>query len=52
MAAKAAWDKHSLPILSSPSGSELPKAVREWRQFAAQATAAATKGQWIMKLIK
>jgi len=39
-------------LLSSPSGSELPKAVREWRKSAAQATATATKGQWVMKFIK
>jgi hypothetical protein len=52
MDAKTTWDKHLLPILSSPSGSELPKAVREWRKSAAQATAAATKGQWLMELIK
>ena len=52
MATKTAWDKHPLPILSSPSGSELPKAVREWRKSAAQATAAATSGQWLMEFIK
>jgi len=52
MAAKTAWDKHPLPILSSPSESGLLKAVQEWRQSAAQATAAATKGQWLMKLIR
>ena len=52
MAAKTAWDKHPLPMLSSPSESELPKAVRELRKSTAQATAAATKGQWLMELIK
>ena len=52
MSTKTAWDKHPLPVLSSPSGSELPKAVREWRKSAAQATAAATNGQWVMELIK
>jgi len=52
MTTKTAWDKHPLHVLSSPSRSELPKAVREWRKSAAQATAAGTKGQWLMELIK
>jgi hypothetical protein len=52
MAAKTTWDKHPVPTLTSQSGSELPAAVREWRKSAAQATAAATKGQWLMELIK
>ena len=52
MTTKTAWDKHPLPVLSSPSGSDLPNAVRKWRKSAAQATAAATKGRWQMELIK
>jgi len=51
MATKTTWE-HPLPVWSSPSGSELPKTVREWRKSAAQATAAATKGQWVMEFIK
>jgi len=52
MTTKTAWDKHQLPVLSSPSSNDLPYAVREWRKSAAQAIAAATKGQWLMELIK
>ena len=52
MTTKTAWDKHPLPVLSSSSGSDLPNAVREWRKSAAQATADAIKGQWLMELIK
>jgi len=37
MTTKKAWDKHPLPVLSSPSRSELPKAVREWRRKTAVA---------------
>jgi len=52
MDAKTKWEKHPLPVLSSASDSESLKAVREWRKSAAQATAAATKGQWVMEFIK
>jgi len=48
---KMSWDKHPLPLLTSKSGSTLNAAVKGWRKGAAQATVAATKGQWLMVLI-
>ena len=48
---KMSWDKHPLPLLTSESGSTLNAAMKGWRKGAAQATVAATKGQWLMALI-
>jgi len=45
------WDKHLWPFLTSGSGSMLNAAVKGWWKGAAQATVAATKGQWHMVLI-
>jgi len=48
---KMSWDKHLLPLLASESGSALNAVLKGWRKGAAQATVAATKGQWLMALI-